>query len=60
MKIITLMIIFIISIPLQVYANSKFADLNPLELRSYCSGSTSSEGELTKCLEKFFIPVKLN
>ncbi|WP_181415944.1 lysozyme inhibitor LprI family protein [Gilliamella apicola] len=48
------MTIFIISMPLQIYANSKLADLNQLELRSYCSGSTSSEAELTKCLEKIF------
>ena len=54
MKIIKLMTIFIISMPLFVYANSKYADLNQRQLRNYCSNNTLSEAELTECLEEIF------
>ena len=40
--------------PLFVYANSKYADLNQRQLRNYCSNNTLSEAELTECLEKIF------
>ena len=53
MKIIKLMTIFIIFMPLQVFANSKYADLNQYELRIYC-GREPSEAALTECLEKIF------
>jgi len=40
MKIIKLMTIFIISMPLLAFANSKYADLNQFELRLYCGNNT--------------------
>lgn len=53
MKIMKLMTIFIIFMPLVVFANSKYADLNQYELRIYC-GREPSEAALTECLEKIF------